>query len=95
MEAVLKALANRRRLRMLSILARRGEVHVGALADELGLSVKTASRNLRLLERAGLVASEPQGPYVYYALNPGVPRFAQQAIDELQSIVRSVYSVKQ
>lgn len=59
---------------------------MGALAEELRLSVKTVSRNLRLLERAGLVASEPQGIYVYYALNPGAPRFARQAIDALTTV---------
>ena len=45
-EGVLKVLANRRRLRLLFAL-RAQEMHVGALAEDLRLPVKTASRHLR------------------------------------------------
>lgn len=65
-EATLKAMAHWRRLMILWELRRRGEMHVGELAEELDIPLKTVSRNLRLLERAGLVVSEPRGVYVYY-----------------------------
>lgn len=80
-EAVLKALGNRRRLVMLTILRRRREMHVGALAEATRLPMKTVSRNLRLLERAGLVLSDPQGAFVCYRMNPRLPQVARLAID--------------
>ncbi len=44
---------------------------MGALAEELHLSLKTLTRNLRLLKRAGLLRSDPRGTYVYYRLHAG------------------------
>ena len=80
-EAVLKALANRRRLMMLAMLRRRKELHVGALADVMRLPIKTVSRNLRLLERAGLVLSDRRGVFVCYRLISGAPQFVRLAIE--------------
>jgi len=68
---------------ILRALRRRGEMHVGALAEMLRLPFKTASRNLLLLERAGLVSSEPRGVYVYYRMNPDVERFVMTVIDAM------------
>lgn len=78
-EAVLKALANRRRLSMLLALRRR-ELHVGALAEELRIPLKTVSRNLRLLERAGMVLSEVRQGRVFYRVNPEAPSLGQAII---------------
>ncbi|MDR7402362.1 MAG: metalloregulator ArsR/SmtB family transcription factor [Armatimonadota bacterium] len=80
LEAVLKGLAHRRRLRMLAVLSRHGEMPVGMLADTLRLPVKTVSRNLRILERAGLTISEPRGSFVYYSLRADAPEFARAVI---------------
>ncbi len=57
---------------ILGVLRRSGQIHVGALAEELALPLKTVSRNLRLLERARLVLSDQHGVCVYY-LNPDAP----------------------
>lgn len=72
-EAVLKALANRRRLRMLLMLRHRWELHVSGLADESRLPLKMVSRNLRLLEQAGIVLSEVRQGRVGYRLSPNAP----------------------
>ena len=82
-EAMLKALANRRRLLMLSML-RAGERHVGGLAEETRLPFKTVSRNLRLMERSGVVLSRRQGIYIYYRLSDGILRFAVDAIETMR-----------
>lgn len=71
-EAVLKALAHRRRLAILLAL-RRGPLHVGALAEELQIPLKTVSRNLRLLARAGMVLSEVRQGHAFYWPNPEAP----------------------
>ncbi len=73
LEASLKALADRRRLLILRLLAREERLHVGAIEEELRLSYGAASRNLRLLERACLVISEPPGVHAFYRIHPQLP----------------------
>jgi len=82
-EATLKTLANRRRLRMLLTLRHNREMCVGGLADELRLPLKTVSRNLRLLERAGMVLSDLRQGRVFYRLNPDAPSLGRMVIGAL------------
>ena len=49
MERVLKALANRRRLAMVSFLKKKKEASVGDVAEALRLSVKATSKHLNLM----------------------------------------------
>lgn len=65
-ETILRALANRRRLKMILALRHRHELHVSGLADELRVPLKTVSRNLRLLERCGIVVSEFRQGHAFY-----------------------------
>lgn len=80
MERVLKALANKRRLKMIRALVKRRVLHVSALADEVEVPLKTVSRNLRLMELAGLVTSEPRAGRVYYSVSAALWRFAGRLI---------------
>jgi len=83
LEAALKALANRRRLLMLATVRRQREMHVSGLAEQLRLPVKTVSRNLRLLERAGLMHSDQRQGFVFYRLSPHAPAFAKIMLEAL------------
>ncbi|MDQ7821034.1 MAG: winged helix-turn-helix domain-containing protein [Armatimonadota bacterium] len=67
-ETVLKALAYRRRLLLLAALADSRPQELRALAARLGVPLKTASRNLRVLERAGLVEGTVVRRRAYYRL---------------------------
>jgi ArsR family transcriptional regulator, arsenate/arsenite/antimonite-responsive transcriptional repressor len=84
LEAVLKALADRHRLRIVNLLLRAGgePVCVCEVQPLLGLSQGTVSHHLKLLVEAGIVARETRGTYSYFSLVPG-------AIDA----VRDVFSV--
>ncbi len=62
-----KALANRRRLELLDLLAQT-ERSVEELADEAGTSVANASQHLQILRRARLVETRQEGTYVFYRL---------------------------
>jgi DNA-binding transcriptional ArsR family regulator len=64
-----RLLGDQGRLRMLLLLAGRGEVSVGDLAGAVGRSQATASVQLGLLRWAGVVASRREGRRVYYRLN--------------------------
>jgi ArsR family transcriptional regulator, arsenate/arsenite/antimonite-responsive transcriptional repressor len=73
LEAVLKALADRHRLRIVNLLLRaEGEpVCVCEMQPMLGLSQGTVSHHLKQLVEAGLVARETRGTYSYFSLVPG------------------------
>jgi len=73
LEGVLKALADRHRLRIVNLLLRAGgePVCVCEVQPQLGLSQGTVSHHLKLLVEAGIVARETRGTYSYFSLVPG------------------------
>lgn len=65
---VAKGLGHGHRLEILELLAQ-GELSVEALAERAGLSIANASQHLRLMRRAGLLASRRAGKHILYALS--------------------------
>jgi ArsR family transcriptional regulator len=65
--AVLKAVAEPTRLRLLVLLSA-GELNVKDLTRILGQSQPRISRHLKLLAEAGLVERSPEGSWVYFRL---------------------------
>jgi DNA-binding transcriptional ArsR family regulator len=66
--AILKALGNPVRLRIVACLCARGELPVGDLADSLGLPQSTISRQLSWLRLAGLVGARSERGYRHYSI---------------------------
>lgn len=73
LEVVLKAIADRHRLRIVNLLLRaEGEaVCVCEIQPLLGLSQGTVSHHLKQLVEAGILARETRGTYSYFTLVPG------------------------
>src|SRR3954452_16658402 len=73
LEAVMKALADRQRLRIVNMLLRaEGQaVCVCEFEPFLGLSQGTLSQHLKVLADAGLVEREGRGTRSYFTLVPG------------------------
>jgi ArsR family transcriptional regulator len=73
LESVIKALADRQRLRIVNMLLRaEGEpVCVCEFEPFLGLSQGTVSHHLKVLAAAGLVERETRGTRSYFSLVPG------------------------
>jgi len=73
LESVLKALADRQRLRILNMLLRADGAAVCVCEFEpfLGLSQGTVSHHLKVLAEAGIVAREGRGNRSYFSLTPG------------------------
>ena len=65
---VAKALGHRHRLEILEQLAQ-GERSVEILAERVGLSIANASQHLRMMRRAGLLASRREGKRIFYRLS--------------------------
>ncbi len=61
-----KALADPARLRLLSLIAERGEVCACELVGPLGISQPTVSHHLRVLFEANLVERERRGRWIHY-----------------------------
>ncbi|MEU0406652.1 metalloregulator ArsR/SmtB family transcription factor [Streptomyces griseorubiginosus] len=71
---IFKALGDPVRLRLMSMIASRGEggeVCVCDLTPAFDLSQPTISHHLKLLRQAGLIDCERRGTWVYYWVLPG------------------------
>jgi ArsR family transcriptional regulator len=66
--ALLKAVANPRRLMVLCKLVEQREMTVGDLAAAVGLSQSALSQHLARLREEGLVATRREGQSIYYRL---------------------------
>jgi DNA-binding transcriptional ArsR family regulator len=70
MADIFDVLADGTRRDLLSRLERRaGEVSVGELVTELGISQPTVSKHLKVLREAGLVVVRDEGQHRYYRLD--------------------------
>lgn len=76
-DLLFRAVADRTRLRILSLLGERPEICVCHLMDVLDLPQAKVSRHLAYLRRAGLVAGRRQQQWMHYRLVP--PRNAVHA----------------
>jgi ArsR family transcriptional regulator len=91
---VAKALGHGHRLEILELLAQ-GERSVESLAERAGLSIANASQHLRLMRRAGLLASRRDGKRILYGLSdPAVldltaalRRVAERNLAEVREVV--------
>lgn len=80
--AVLKALSDPVRLRLLSVLASRagGEACVCDISAGIDVSQPTISHHLKVLRTAGLIDSERRGSWVYY-------RVVDEALNSLSTVL--------
>ncbi|WP_251364520.1 MULTISPECIES: helix-turn-helix transcriptional regulator [unclassified Leucobacter] len=89
--AVLKAVGDPLRLRMLSAIATdsRGESCVCDLQCLTDASQPTVSHHLRLLKEAGLVISERRGTWVYYRVAPSRADVVAALLDLADSLANA------
>src|SRR5260370_537652 len=91
---VAKAFAHRHRLEILEQLAQ-GERSVELLAERVGLSVANASQHLRMMRRAGLLASRRDGKRIFYQLSDSsaleagaaLQRVAERNLAEVREVI--------
>ncbi|MEH0936176.1 ArsR/SmtB family transcription factor [Micromonospora psammae] len=62
----LKALGSPTRQRIMMLFARGAEMSVGEVAERIGISQATASQQLMLLRRGGVVTPRRDGKTVFY-----------------------------
>jgi ArsR family transcriptional regulator len=67
--ALAKAVGHPARVRILSLLVKKGVCISGDLVDELPLAPSTVSEHLRILRKAGLIQGTVDGPRRCYCVN--------------------------
>ena len=93
-----KALGHGRRLEILELLAQ-GERSVEVLAERVGLSMANTSQHLRLMRRAGLLASRRDGKRILYRLNDSsvldltaaLQRVAERNVADVRDVIRGYF----
>ena len=83
MEKIIKALADKNRLRIIYLLNGKRDICVCEITDIIGLSQPTISSHLRLLENAGLVESNKDGLWVNYNINSQAGLFSRRSIERI------------
>jgi ArsR family transcriptional regulator, virulence genes transcriptional regulator len=82
--AMLRALANERRLMILCKLVEWGEGSVNSLADEVGLSQSALSQHLGKMREEGLVAYRRESQTLWY-------RIADPRIEEMFGVLHRLF----
>ncbi len=83
----LKAISDSNRLRLFWLLVHIDErVCVAEAMDVLGENHYNVSRNLKILQKAGLVTAQKEGKWVFYTLNREGSPFQMQLLAAVKSI---------
>lgn len=82
--ALMRMLANERRLLILCKLVEYGEISASALAEDVGLSASALSQHLTKLKAEGMVASRRDGQTMWY-------RIADRRIEALFSTLHRLF----
>ena len=69
LERVFKALANKRRLSILTFLKKKKQANVGEIAEVIKLSFKSTSRHLGVLASSGILDREQSSLYSIYSFS--------------------------
>ena len=75
-------LSDETRLRSLMLMQQEGELCVCELVHALGLIQPKVSRHLAAMRDAGLVVDRRQGQWIYYRLNPDLPKWALKVMQD-------------
>lgn len=71
---IFKSLGNERRLKILSLLLSEGPMSVSDVSEKINLSLKSTSKHLIILDRAGFVESRQVGLSRIYDIDDEVRR---------------------
>jgi DNA-binding transcriptional ArsR family regulator len=81
----LRALNHKLRQQMLKLLEEDGKLTVTEIYIRLRLEQSVASQHLAILRRAGIVKTERDGKFIYYAIN-------QERISDINKFVKDLTS---
>ena len=80
-----KLLADETRLFSLLLIVQEGELCVCELTSALGESQSKISRHLAMLRSAKVLLDRRQGQWVFYRLNPELPKWAYDTLEQTRA----------
>jgi DNA-binding transcriptional ArsR family regulator len=83
MALVYKALADPQRLRILGLLAEKGELYAQQIVDATGISQSVVSRHLTFMKAVGLVSPRRQNNMKFFSLNRSMRSELRDAVDAI------------
>lgn len=89
-EAFFRILGDETRLRCLVLLLEYKELCVCQLTQALQLTQPKVSRHLAMLRRHNLLIQKREGLWVYYRVNPDLPKWAMQIINILANQIKTL-----
>ncbi len=95
---IFQILSDETRLRILSLMAREGELCVCELVHSLDISQPKISRHLAVMRDAGVVACRRKAQWIFYYIEPSLAPWIRQVLDgalcgiEGEEIIRKDYS---
>lgn len=89
-DGLFSLLSDETRLRCLVLFQKQGELCVCEISQIIDSIQPKISRHLALLRQSGLVSDERRGQWVFYCLNPNLPKWAQQIIESTLSVLMKV-----
>jgi len=78
--AIFRALANPYRRELIKLLQKQGKASVSEMSEEIEISIKNTSRNLRILKDVDMLTSLGKSDHVYYEMNPNLDKELKQII---------------
>ena len=88
--ALYSAIAHETRLRCLMLLLEHDELCVCELTHAIGAAQPTISRHLAHLREAELVSDRREGLWIYYRINPELPVWVTNVLQETANGVRGM-----
>ena len=80
---VLRAINHKLRQRMIDLLEENGSMTVTDIYIKMRLEQSVASQHLAILRKAGVVATDRNGKFIYYSLNKDRLAQISQLVEEL------------
>ncbi|MBU3968902.1 metalloregulator ArsR/SmtB family transcription factor [Patescibacteria group bacterium] len=79
-EKIHKALANQRRLMIIHLLSKNGNMSVGDISEKIRLSFKATSKHMLILKNANIVDNEQVGLEQFYFLKGNIDPIIKKTI---------------
>ncbi len=80
LEEIFKGVSCHRRIRIIKLLYSDREINVGEIASWIKLSIRSTSKHLIQLEKAGFLISRQAGFFRIYGLNPAPDEIVKKVI---------------
>ncbi len=77
---IFKLFANINRVKIIMLLQQKGRLNVTDISDDIGISLKSASKHLVMLDRFDVINGEGKSGHVFYILNSNMPVDIKQVI---------------